>query len=107
MVRRGSPVRVRKRALRKRRTVGAFPFTTTCSSSNVQRVGSPLWSLQVQNAWSRTDNRDHSRSDSAGEGPGSSPAPPRLVIRLTHSPAGAAIATEYGIEILGPPGIPT
>src|SRR5437660_11482417 len=49
MVRRGSPVRVRKRALQKPRVAGLFCVGSICRSSNVGQVWSPLWSLQVEN----------------------------------------------------------
>jgi hypothetical protein len=49
MVRRGSTVRVRQRALQKPRTRG-FLFGSICRFSNVGQVWSPLWSLQVENA---------------------------------------------------------
>ncbi len=50
MVRRGSTVRVRQRALQNPRTTGASCFGSICRSSNVGQVWSPLWSLQVENA---------------------------------------------------------
>jgi hypothetical protein len=48
MVRRGSTVRVRQRALQKPRTQGAFLFGSTCRSPGVGQVWGPLWSLQVE-----------------------------------------------------------
>jgi hypothetical protein len=47
MVRRGSTVRVRQRALQKRRVTG-FLFRIDLQFSNVAQVWSPLWSLQVK-----------------------------------------------------------
>jgi hypothetical protein len=47
MVRRGSPVRVRKRALQKRRISALFRSEVTCRRSSVQWVWSRLWSFQI------------------------------------------------------------
>ena len=49
MVRRGSTVRVRQRALQSA-SIGAFCFARTCTISSVRWVWSPLWSPQVQSA---------------------------------------------------------
>src|SRR5438552_6971638 len=48
MVRRGSTVRVRQRALQKPRKTGLL-LSCTCSISSVRWVWSPLWSLQIEN----------------------------------------------------------
>src|SRR5438034_672435 len=53
MVRRGSTVRVRQRALQKRCTTGAFPFSPICCDSNVRLVWSRLWSFRVATALDR------------------------------------------------------
>ena len=47
MVRRGSTVRVRQRALQKPRN-RAFCLARTCTSSSAQLVWSPSWSLRVR-----------------------------------------------------------
>src|SRR5579862_318683 len=57
MVRRGSTVRVRQRALSaKAPENGAFVFRWTCSASNLQWIWSRLWSCRVQNT--RRGRRD-------------------------------------------------
>src|SRR3954447_22907722 len=48
MVRRGSTVRVRQRALQKPRITGLSVSPRTCTISSVRWVWSPLWSLQVE-----------------------------------------------------------
>jgi len=47
LVRRGSTVRVRQRALAKAPGIGAFSFRSTCTTSIKRWVWSRLWSLQV------------------------------------------------------------
>src|SRR5436305_2924186 len=49
MVRRGSTVRVRQRALQKVQHVAAFAFSPTCRVRSVRWVWSRLWSFRVQN----------------------------------------------------------
>src|SRR5262249_27571044 len=63
MVRRGSTVRVRQRALQKPRT-WAFHFGSICRLSNVEQVWSPLWSLQVEDAFAKRRFFARTESDS-------------------------------------------
>jgi len=110
MVRRGSPVRVRKRALQKPRRAGlslGAPLPSAACGGYGARYGAfTVTSLEARFLLV-TEPAGFEGFMRALSEPAQSLTLPPATTPPPDPERMTAIATEYGIEILGPPGIPT